>query len=51
MHLQASILKQKTALQKHAVTLKTQQKDLQTVKLELGVFLSLWMMSIFDIDS
>lgn len=28
--------KQKAALQKHAVTVKTQQKELQTATLELG---------------
>jgi len=36
--VQADISKQKTALQKHAVIVKTQQKELQTAALELGVF-------------
>lgn len=35
--LQASISKQKSALQKHSVIVKTQQKELQTATLELGV--------------
>lgn len=34
--LQASINKQKSALQKHAVIVKAQHKDLQTATLELG---------------
>jgi len=34
--LQASIASQKSALQKHAVHVKTQQKELQTSTLELG---------------
>ncbi|KAL0948054.1 hypothetical protein HGRIS_010677 [Hohenbuehelia grisea] len=33
--LKAEILKQKAAVQKHAVTLKTKQKDMQTATLEL----------------
>jgi structural maintenance of chromosome 2 len=33
---QADILKQKTALQKQSVVVKTQQKELQTATLELG---------------
>jgi structural maintenance of chromosome 2 len=34
--VQADISKQKSALQKHAVIVKTQQKELQTATLELG---------------
>ena len=34
--LQADVSKQKTALQKHSVLVKTQQKELQTATLELG---------------
>jgi structural maintenance of chromosome 2 len=34
--LQATIKKQKAALQKESVTVKTHQKDVQTAKLELG---------------
>ena len=37
LHSQASISKQKSALQKHAVIVKTQQKELQTATLELGM--------------
>ena len=35
---QGDIQKQKAALQKHAVLVKTQQKDMQTATLELGTF-------------
>jgi len=34
--LQANISKQKSAIQKHNVVMKTQQKEMQTVTLELG---------------
>lgn len=37
-HLQTNISKQKSAIQKHNVVMKTQQKDMQTVTLELGRF-------------
>ena len=37
LFFQASISKQKSALQKHSVIVKTQQKELQTATLELGV--------------
>jgi structural maintenance of chromosome 2 len=36
---QANISKQKAALQKHAVVLKTEHKELQTAALELGEYL------------
>lgn len=36
IHIQANISKQKAALQKHAVVVKTQQKEVQTATLELG---------------
>lgn len=36
VHRQADISKQKAALQKHAVVVKTQQKEVQTAALELG---------------
>ncbi len=39
--LQASINKQKSKIQKHSVTVKTQQKELQTATLLLGMFQSL----------
>ena len=39
---QANISKQKAALQRHAVVLKTEQRELQTVVLELGGFLWQW---------
>lgn len=39
--LQANISKQKSAIQKHSVVMKTQQKEMQTVTLELGKLLIL----------
>jgi hypothetical protein len=36
--VQANISKQKAGLQKHAVVVKTKQKELQTATLELGMF-------------
>jgi structural maintenance of chromosome 2 len=39
--LQAHISKRKSAIQKHNVVMKTQQKEMQTVTLELGKFLIL----------
>lgn len=39
--LKANISKQKGALQKHAVIVKTEQKELQTATLELGMFVRL----------
>jgi structural maintenance of chromosome 2 len=36
LRLQANILKQKAALQKQAVSVKTQQKEMQTATLEFG---------------
>ena len=39
--LQTHISKRKSAIQKHNVVMKTQQKEMQTVTLELGKFLIL----------
>lgn len=36
MWYQGNVSKQKAALQKHAVVVKTQQKEVQTATLELG---------------
>jgi hypothetical protein len=40
-HSQANISKKKSAIQKHNVVMKTQQKEMQTVTLELGKILML----------
>jgi structural maintenance of chromosome 2 len=45
--LKADISKQKSALQKHAVIVKTEQKELQTATLELGMFLRLSLVARF----
>jgi len=48
--LQTNISKQKSAIQKHNVVMKTQQKEMQTVTLELGEFRILSYLGFSDVD-
>lgn len=48
--LQTTISKQKSAIQKHNVVMKTQQKEMQTATLELGTLCVFSYLGFSDVD-